>query len=428
MILCKSKYVKFVQYMAAKPIKHGIKVFSLCCSYTGYLYAFDVYLGKEFTKEGSATEICSRLIHLAKLAGQGEGRTLVTDNWYTSTELMMRVYQEFKMSLIGTFTPTKKVSRTADDFPFTKLSNGALKMVSRGWDRVAYQNVYIGNNKVPSFTVQATIWKDKKLVGMLHNFEISNRKTQVLRYSPTKKAKKEVSSPEVIPVYSAHYNGVDRKDRDTADWSIALKSKRWYLSIFYWIIDGLTHAQFITVSDTTGEEEEEHPWVKYLKRDGRAEFQLDVGLALIERGIMMDCPNIADLKDKSKRPAYMRKTAFVPCGCQKCFFCKNGFTRGATHKPPPGMPRFRVKLGPPSPAKPPIEPNKHSRKRVVIKKHVDWCKVCMEREKKSHPDMSQDALRGTGRIRKTRHGCLECASGRGTIVCEPCWSKYCHDL
>jgi len=105
----------------------------------------------------------------------------------------------------------------------------------------------------------------------------------------------------VIPVYSAHYNGIDRKDWDTADWSIALKSKRWYLSIFYWIIDGLNHAQFITVTDSTGEEEEEqHPWVKYLKRDGRAEFQLDVGLALIERGIMMDCPNIADLKDKDQ--------------------------------------------------------------------------------------------------------------------------------
>jgi len=124
----------------------------------------------------------------------------------------------------------------------------------------------------------------------------------------------------------------------------------------------------------------------------------------------------------------MRKTAFVPCACQKCFFCKNGFTRGATHKPPPGMPRFRVKLGPPSPAKPPVPPNKHSRKRVNIKKHVDWCRVCMDREKKAHPEMSKDDLRNTGRIRKTRNGCLECSSGRGVVVCEPCWSKYCHDL
>jgi hypothetical protein len=60
--------------------------------------------------------ICSRLIHLAKLAGYIVGCTLVTDNWYTSMELT---------------------------------------------------------------AVQATIWKDKGLVGMLHNFEISSEKTKV---------------------------------------------------------------------------------------------------------------------------------------------------------------------------------------------------------------------------------------------------------
>lgn len=52
------------------------------------------------------------------------------------------------------------------------------------------------------------------------------------------------------------------------------------------------------------EEEEGRPWVKYLKRDGIvAEFQLDLGLALIEYGISrLDwCPNIVDLKYKSKK-------------------------------------------------------------------------------------------------------------------------------
>eukprot|EP00557_Chaetoceros_sp_GSL56_P001663 CAMPEP_0176503360 /NCGR_PEP_ID=MMETSP0200_2-20121128/15318_1 /TAXON_ID=947934 /ORGANISM="Chaetoceros sp., Strain GSL56" /LENGTH=239 /DNA_ID=CAMNT_0017902639 /DNA_START=116 /DNA_END=832 /DNA_ORIENTATION=+ len=220
-------------------------------------------------------------------------------------------------------------------------------------------------------TVQATIWKDKRLVGMLHNFEISTCKTNVLRYSPTKRARREVTSPDVIPVYSTYYNGVDRKDRDTADWSVVLKSNKWYMNIFYWIIDGVNHAQFITVQSTSKEENRDS-WIKYLKRGGRSEFQMDLGLALIEWGILLDCPNIADLKDKSKRPAYMRKTDFVPCACKQCFFCKNGFTRGVAHKPPAGLPRFRVKLDPPSPAKPPVPPNKHSRKRVNIKKHVDW--------------------------------------------------------
>ena len=38
MIKYKAKQIRFIQYMPAKPIKHGIKVFALCCAETGYLY------------------------------------------------------------------------------------------------------------------------------------------------------------------------------------------------------------------------------------------------------------------------------------------------------------------------------------------------------------------------------------------------------
>ena len=44
MILYSGRAIKWVQYMPAKPIKHGIKVFAACCAYTGILLAYDVYL------------------------------------------------------------------------------------------------------------------------------------------------------------------------------------------------------------------------------------------------------------------------------------------------------------------------------------------------------------------------------------------------
>ena len=46
MIKYMGRFVSFVQYMPAKPIKHGIKVYALCCSSTGYLYLFEIYTGK----------------------------------------------------------------------------------------------------------------------------------------------------------------------------------------------------------------------------------------------------------------------------------------------------------------------------------------------------------------------------------------------
>jgi hypothetical protein len=45
MILYQGRAISFRQYMPAKPIKHGIKVFVLCCAMTGFLLSFEVYTG-----------------------------------------------------------------------------------------------------------------------------------------------------------------------------------------------------------------------------------------------------------------------------------------------------------------------------------------------------------------------------------------------
>jgi hypothetical protein len=39
-------FISFIQYMPAKPIQHGIKVYALCCAYTDDLYMFEIYMGK----------------------------------------------------------------------------------------------------------------------------------------------------------------------------------------------------------------------------------------------------------------------------------------------------------------------------------------------------------------------------------------------
>jgi hypothetical protein len=151
--------------MPAKPIKHGIKVYALCCSYTGYLYQFEIYTGKGGTADGLPTGVISRLLYGAGATGTS-GRILYTDNFYTSLRVMKYIYVSFAMLLVGTYALTKKKSRTAYNFPLAKLSNGALKSVQRGWKRMARQKIVVHQNQsTPLYTVQATVWKDKKLVG-----------------------------------------------------------------------------------------------------------------------------------------------------------------------------------------------------------------------------------------------------------------------
>lgn len=121
MIKYMGRFVSFIQYMPAKPIKHGIKVYALCCAYTGYLYMFEIYTGKGSTPDGSPTGVVSRLLHGAGATGTS-GRILYTDNFYTSLKVMNHIFTSFGMLLVGTYALTKKKSRSADDFPFAKLS------------------------------------------------------------------------------------------------------------------------------------------------------------------------------------------------------------------------------------------------------------------------------------------------------------------
>jgi hypothetical protein len=76
MVLLKSGLISFMQYMMSKPVKHGLKIFALCCSKSGYLFAFEVlYTGKDNTSEGSAYETVMRMLRDSGMSSRGKGRT-----------------------------------------------------------------------------------------------------------------------------------------------------------------------------------------------------------------------------------------------------------------------------------------------------------------------------------------------------------------
>ncbi len=54
--------------MPKKPIKHGIKVFAVCCTFTAVLLGFEVYLGSEDSmSDHSAIGVVERLVETAGL-------------------------------------------------------------------------------------------------------------------------------------------------------------------------------------------------------------------------------------------------------------------------------------------------------------------------------------------------------------------------
>ena len=147
--------------MPAKPIKHGIKVYALCCALSAVILAFKVYVGKEDDTDGSAVAVCNDLCVDAGLTG-ARGRVLYTDNYYTSIKLAKHMFNNYGWTIVGTISPTDKKSRQDEDIPFLKLSNGARLGVKRGWFREAV--IKLKSTAGKYYYIQCTTWRDKKQV------------------------------------------------------------------------------------------------------------------------------------------------------------------------------------------------------------------------------------------------------------------------
>jgi len=55
MVAYNGRFCSFKQYLPAKPITHGIKIWAMACSVTSYVYKLEVYVGKDNTVLGEAT-------------------------------------------------------------------------------------------------------------------------------------------------------------------------------------------------------------------------------------------------------------------------------------------------------------------------------------------------------------------------------------
>ena len=391
--------VSFIQYMPKKPIKHGIKVFALCCAYTGYLLGFEVYLGKDTeTNENSALQVVDRLINKADLIHL-KGRILYADNWYTTTRLAKFLYETYRWLFVGTVVTNDSKDRNENSVPFRKLSNGALKKVERGWMRKAILSVIGKRNE--KYHVQCTTWKDKKQVTFLHTHLVQHGgDTIVKRHVKGNKQRIDLSAPPIQPDHAKYFNAVDVNDHDSADYSVSIRTNRWYLRVFLWLVDRVIFSCYLIVCHTNKD-----VWSKYRsKNDGRRKFQIDLALAVMEYGIKLDWK--APFDDKG-RPGWMRKKSFVPCACRKCFFCNMNKTNGMEHRP-------RSKKE----AKRKRDEKVCSIERVDLGKGSSYFRSCYRKQSNIRESHSQKRRNCSS----TRLGCKGCEE----YVCAQCWKSYEH--
>jgi len=189
----------FRQYCPRKAHKYGIELFKLCDP-TAYTYDIIIYSGKQEERQTDlAGTVVMKLMHKYVDAG----RTLCTDNFYTSVTLAAKLLEQ-QTHLVGTLRSNRR--GLPKSVTTAKLKKGEV---------VAAEND-------DGITVMK--WKDKKDVLLLS----SKHTAEMMETGKKNRNKQEVSKPSAILYYNQTKQGIDVSDQMISYHRCLRKSIRWF--------------------------------------------------------------------------------------------------------------------------------------------------------------------------------------------------------
>lgn len=203
------------QYINNKPIKWGLKLFTLAESSSGYILHVIPYAGKRpETAVGKTVQtvldLCAPYYH--------RGHWVFMDNYYMSPQTLEQLDTKGLHSC-GTVQCNRK------GLPKDMSKNSAnVKKLKRGESLKRMK----GN-------MLAVTWKDTRVVNVLSNLPKDDCLGDTQTDRRTKKDGELITipKPNIIQTYNQHMGGVDLSDQRIATYRRHMKSLTWYLQIFY---------------------------------------------------------------------------------------------------------------------------------------------------------------------------------------------------
>ncbi|XP_068122221.1 piggyBac transposable element-derived protein 4-like [Hyperolius riggenbachi] len=204
--------LSWLQFIASKRARFGIKSYMLCESSTGYIWNTVLYTGKgtkfnpRFSDYGVAT---SSVLSLAEPL-LDKGYCVTTDNFYSSPELF-KILIKRRTDAYGTVRPNRREMPTS--FGKQKLKPGDIAAWQKG-------------------KMLALRWRDKKDVCLLSTVHDTST-------VPTKtRAGKEIQKPQVVVDYNLTMGGVDRADQAVTFYpAVRKQQKKYYKKIFRHLLE-----------------------------------------------------------------------------------------------------------------------------------------------------------------------------------------------
>lgn len=207
----------FRLYIPSKLGKYGLKIFWCCDSTTAYPLNGKVYLGRQLVT-AAATNNMNRISNLVKRLvhpGLNTGRTITTDNYFTSAEL--------SEDLLGAQTTlVRTMRRNKKEIPPELQSNR---------QRPEESSIFCFDRQLTLVSYVPKKGRVVILLSSMHHDKAVNDEQK--------------KKPDIILYYNKTKGGVDRMDQMLKTYSCRRKIKRWPMTFFFNIIDVGALAAFL---------------------------------------------------------------------------------------------------------------------------------------------------------------------------------------
>jgi Transposase IS4 len=203
------------QYMRGKPHAWGFKIWART-SVSGMLYDFDVYQGnaaKTKSEYGLSTDV---VLKLTSTLPTGCNYKIFADNFFTSTILMALLLKR-SIHYTGTVRNGRLPNcQLKDEKTLSKQGRGSIDSLVQ---------------KDPK--IVAVRWFDNRPVTLASTFVGPLPIQKVRRWDKSSKSYGEIDRPFIVDRYNRSMGGVDQLDAFVALYRFQLRSKRWYMYLFW---------------------------------------------------------------------------------------------------------------------------------------------------------------------------------------------------
>jgi hypothetical protein len=216
--------IGFKQYIPSKPTKWGIKVWSLADSANGFLCNFCVYTGASAEEKASGGNGIERLVLNLLRPFEGKYHRIWMDNYFTSFPLLEKL-KEKRIYASGTVRWNRQGFPSSLKDVWNKKQIARLRPTQRGKFHAREKD-----------GVVATIWFDNGIVSFLSNCIPAAPFEKISRRQPDGDVK-EIDCPPIVSAYNKSMGAVDMHDQRREVYRIGRKSNRWWLPLFYYLLD-----------------------------------------------------------------------------------------------------------------------------------------------------------------------------------------------